>query len=469
MGGSLSDHRARLREHGQAHLLDFWDRLDEAGRAGLLDQVAAIDWDLVRTMRAALPGSDAQPANAAAEGPIAPVAPDRLTESDRASARQAGEAALSRGEIGVLLVAGGQGTRLGFEGPKGTFALAPLSQSSLFAIHARKVLALRRQFSRPVPFFIMTSQANDAETRRFFEQHRFFGLPADEVFFFAQGMYPALWPDGRIVLEAPGRLFLAPDGHGGILAALRRTGMLDRMGQRGLKTLFYFQVDNPMVEIADPEFIGLHLQGRAEMSLKVCAKRDPEEGMGVVVRRGGRYGMVEYTELTREQKYARDVAGELVFKHGSVAIHIFDLDFLIREAQVGLPLHSAHKKVPFCDEQGRTQKPDRPNAYKFEKFIFDALPDARSVRVVDFERAEEFSPVKNAAGSDSPETARADLMRKWARWMEANGVTVPRTDTGVPRFRIEIDPCYALNAAQLGRRLPPGFVWTGDLDLRGEP
>jgi UDP-N-acetylglucosamine/UDP-N-acetylgalactosamine diphosphorylase len=469
MSLTYEEARIRLAACQQEQLLEFWSRLNAGSRQTLLGQIAALDLPLLVKMKESLPGlmPASIPTNPMAE--VTPVPPESLSKEDRVEARDLGEQALRRGEVGVLLVAGGQGTRLGFEGPKGTFALGPLSKASLFAIHARKILACRRTFGKPLPFYVMTSQANDAETRAFFDRNNFFGLPSSEVCFFAQGMYPALWPDGRIVLEAPDRLFQAPDGHGGVLAALQRTGMLDDMCRRGVKNLFYFQVDNPLVEIADPEFIGLHLRAKAQMSLKVCAKRDPEEGMGVVVRRGGEYAMVEYTELTREQKHARDAAGELKFKYGSVAIHVFDLEFLAQEARIGLPLHSAHKKVPFCDAQGCSQKTDRPNAYKFEKFIFDALPDARRVLVVDFDRTEEFSPVKNASGPDSPDTARADMMSKWARWMVANGIRVPRTPDGGLQHRIEIDACYAVNAVQLGPRLPPGFVWAGDLDLRGEP
>ena len=469
MSLTYAEARSRLAQCQQEQVLAFWDRLDEGQRQALLAQIEALDLNLLKKMRESLPGSTSG-ASSADTGEVGiPVPPENLSDPDRVEARILGEQSLRQGEVGVLLVAGGQGTRLGFEGPKGTYALGPLSQASLFAIHARKILALQRTFGKPLPFYVMTSQTNDAETRAFFAQNNAFGLPSSDVLFFAQGMYPALWPDGRVVLEAPHRLFLAPDGHGGVLAALQRTGMLDDMHRRGIKTLFYFQVDNPLVEIADPEFIGLHLKAKAQMSLKVCAKRDPEEGMGVVVRRGTNYAMVEYTELTPEQKHARDAAGELKFKYGSVAIHVFDLEFLSQEARVGLPLHSAHKKVPFCDAQGCSQKPDRPNAYKFEKFIFDALPDARRVLVVDFARKEEFSPVKNATGSDSPATARADMMSKWARWMETSGIAVPRTPEGGLKHQIEIDPCYALNAVQLRQALPPGFIWAGDLDLRGEP
>jgi len=379
---------------------------------------------------------------------------------------RAGESALRAGKVGVLLVAGGQGSRLGFEGPKGVFPVGPVSDASLFEIHAHKVLALERRYGGGVPLYIMTSDTNDAATREFFAANRYFGLSPERVVFFMQGMWPALTADGRIVLDAPDHVFLSPDGHGGILSALKASGTLDDMIRRGLETLFYFQVDNPLVEVADPAFIGLHRLQMADVSVKVCAKRDPDEGLGVVVSRGVRQAVVEYTELTPEQKHARSADGELVFKFGSVAIHVFSLAFLKREVESGLPIHVAHKKVPYCDASGRLVKPDKPNAFKFEKFIFDTIPDASRVLNVAFAREDEFSPVKNASGADSPATTKRDQVRKFARWLEAAGVSVPRGCDGESLHPIEIDPLYALDAAELKATLPKGFAISGPVLLR---
>jgi UDP-N-acetylglucosamine/UDP-N-acetylgalactosamine diphosphorylase len=242
--------------------------------------------------------------------------------------------------------------------------------------------------------------------------------------------------------------------------------MLADMRRRGLTTLFYFQVDNPMVDVAAPAFIGLHLRRKAEMSLKVCAKRDPAEGLGVVVERGGCHAVVEYTELTEAQKNERRADGDLLFKYGSVAIHVFSLAFLERETSAGLPLHLAHKKVPYCGDDGVTVKPATANACKFEKFIFDALPDAANPQVLAFAREDEFAPVKNAEGSDSPETARAAMAEKAARWLAACGVPVPRDAAGRLTVRLEIDPAYANTADELKARLPKGFAISGDVWLK---
>jgi UDP-N-acetylglucosamine/UDP-N-acetylgalactosamine diphosphorylase len=461
---NYSEAQAALASHGQEHVLRFWPHLDEAGRLRLLDQVASLDWTGIGQMRdllAAQTGGTSVPPSA-----MTPADVVELEGSARSEAAAKGAETLRRGEVGVILVAGGQGSRLGFEGPKGAFPVGPVSQATLFEIHCRKILALERKFKAAIPLYIMTSQANDVPTREFFHAHARFGLAEDRVTFFAQGMWPALDGSGQVLLERPDSIFMSPDGHGGVLRALRERRMFGDMERRGIRTVFYFQVDNPLVEVADPAFVGLHTLRGAEMSLKVCAKRDAEEGLGVVVERDGRRFVVEYTELTREQKHATRPDGRLLFLYGSVAIHVFDLAFLRRESERALPLHVAHKKVPCLDALGEPVVPKAPNAYKFEKFIFDVLPDAARSLNVAFDRAEEFSPVKNATGNDSPDTVRRDMQRKFARWFEACGVRVPRTPDGTPEVRIEIDPCYALDADALRRRLPQGFTVDRSIYLR---
>lgn len=459
----LQDIKKILEDCGQEHVLRFWGQLESNEQESLLAQLEDIDFDNIEKMKGMLSAGDA---GSAAEQEIQPAPVFELAGEQKSAAIAEGEKALSAGKVGVLLVAGGQGSRLGFEGPKGSYLIGPVSDCSLFEIHSRKVLALEQKYRAEVPFYIMTSEVNDGATREFFEENSYFGLSKETVIFFKQGMWPALSAEGKIILDSPGHVFMSPDGHGGILSAMENRGVLADMSKRGLETLFYFQVDNPMVEIADPAFIGLHRQEKADVSVKVCAKRDPGEGLGVVVSRGGRQAVVEYTEMTNEQNNARTEAGELKFKYGSVAIHVFDLAFLLKEAEAGLPLHLAHKKVPYCDESGSTVKPTKANAYKFEKFIFDVIPDAEKAVNVAFAREDEFSPVKNAEGSDSPATTKRDIVRKCARWLAAAGVTVPKGADGEPAFLIEIDPCYALNAEDLKAKLPSGFKLTGDTLLR---
>lgn len=451
-----------LEKYGQTHVLRFWADLSAEQRKNLLGQIEKLDFGNLARMKDVMAGGSTQSAMSG----IQPAEVLRLAEAKSREAVQAGEEALRKGVAGVVLVAGGQGSRLGFEGPKGCYGIGPVTNAPLFEIHSRKILALEQKYRTKVPFYIMTSDANDKATRDFFAENDYFGLSADRVLFFIQGMWPALDKGGKIILDEPGHIFMSPDGHGGILEALKARGMLDDMKKRKLETLFYFQVDNPLVEIAEPAFIGLHRLHKADISVKVCSKRDPDEGLGVVVERNGRNAVVEYTELTKEQKHARLPDGELKFKFGSVAIHVFSLDFLFKESIAHLPLHVAHKKVPFCDDNGKTVKPDKPNAYKFEKFIFDVIPDAQRTINVEFAREEEFSPVKNAEGADSPLTTRRDMTRKYSRWLESSGVTVPKDKAGDPIHRIEIDPCFALCAEDLKKKLTQGFKISGDVLLK---
>ena len=434
-----------LERHGQGQVLKFWESLDSGGRERLLEQIAGLDFASITRMRAML--KDRNAAVTATE-PEAPAVVE-LTGAERAAAVAEGEAELRAGKVAVLLVAGGQGSRLGYEGPKGAYSIGPVTGRPLFYFHARKIVGLCRRYGVRIPFYIMTSDANDEATRAHFEENAYFGLDRNDVTFFMQGMWPALDAEGRIMLDQPGHIFMSPDGHGGTLTALEKNGCLADMERRGINTVFFFQVDNPLVEIADPAFVGLHVSRRADISVKLCAKRDPKEGLGVVVTRGGRYEMVEYTELTDEQANRRTASGELYFKYGSVAIHVFSRAFMKAEASKAMPLHVAHKKIPVCADDGTVVKPDANNGYKFEKFIFDVLPDAQTVVNMAFDRAEEFSPVKNATGSDSPATCKHDMQAKWLRWLSAVGVQVPVDAQGAPMPPLEIDPAYATSVEQL--------------------
>ncbi|MBC8453971.1 UDPGP type 1 family protein [PVC group bacterium] len=462
---TYEDAKALLQRNDQDHLLRFWDDLNDNKKNGLLSQIENLDFENVSYILELLSKSDSESTPSDMEPAKVIELPEFTSICESEGLVPLGEKAISDGEVGVVLVAGGQGTRLGFDGPKGAYPLAPISDASLFEIHSRKILALERKYNAEIPFYIMTSEANDAATREFFEQNDFFGLSLSRVKFFVQGMWPALTADGKVILETPDHIFKGPDGHGGTLTALKTRGMLDDMDARSVKTVFYFQVDNPLVEIASPAFIGLHLQRKSEVSVKLCAKRDPDEGLGMVIERDGKNMVVEYTELTKEQKEETMPDGRLRLLFGSVAIHIFSVDFMKQEASAQMPVHIAHKKVPYCNENGETVKPETPNAYKFEKFIFDVLPDAQKSINVEFLREEEFSPVKNAEGSDSPETSRNDMMMKFARWFEKCGIEVPRDDAGMPKYKIEIDPCFALNADDLKNQLSADFEINGDLLL----
>jgi UDP-N-acetylglucosamine/UDP-N-acetylgalactosamine diphosphorylase len=420
--------RARFVEHGQGHVFRFFDQLDAAARARLARQLAAIDLPaLLRGFAATR--EEARAARAKLEPVDVVEAPGRGGDlAAHARARERGEALLAEGRVGVMVVAGGQATRLGFPGPKGAYPLGPVSGRSLFEIHAQKLRRLRARSGRPVPWYVMTSPATDADTRRFFAGHGYFGLPESDVFFLVQRMVPSFDFEGRLLLESPDRVFENPDGHGGALTALLESGALDDMQARGIDTLFYFQVDNPLVRIADPAFLGFHAERSSQVSCKVVRKEDPGEKVGVVARVDGRVGVVEYTEIDDEHRHARDEAGLLRFWAGSIAVHVFDTAFVrrvARDADTLLPYHASAKRIPCVDETGRTHTPPEPSGYKLERFVFDALGAAERVLVMETPRSEEYSPVKNATGTDSPATARRDLVSRYREWLALAGVETP--------------------------------------------
>jgi UDP-N-acetylglucosamine/UDP-N-acetylgalactosamine diphosphorylase len=449
------DVRQRFRQHGHEHVFAFWDRLTDEQRQSFLEQLRGINLEQVANLYRQRDHTFALPR----PEQIAPVPVTRLGEDDGA-ARSLGEAALRRGEVAALVVAGGQGSRLGFEHPKGMFPIGPVSDKSLFQIHAEKVLALGRRYGKPVPLLIMTSPATDAETRAFFAEHWFFGLPLPEVAFFCQATMPALdLATGRLLLEAPDRLFTSPNGHGGTLKALADSGLLQYLRERGIRDIFYFQVDNPLIKVCDPTFLGHHLAARAEVSSKVVAKLDAKDKLGNLVLVDGRCTIIEYSDLPEELARQTDAEGRLRIWAGSPAIHLFGVDFLDRMTQGAgrLPYHVARKKVPYLDESGQLVQPEKENALKFEMFIFDVLPLAERWTVVETSRREEFVPLKNATGPDSPETVRQALSDLAAEWLGEAGVEVPRRADGAAAVPLEISPLYALDAEELAEKVAPGM------------
>jgi UDP-N-acetylglucosamine/UDP-N-acetylgalactosamine diphosphorylase len=466
----------RLDRHGQGHLLRWWPKLDPEVQARLTQELETIDLDEIDLLNQDLVFHE--PSAAPPIDRVRPVEVVRLpsTDGERTARRRAseiGEAMIAAGEVAVVVVAGGQGTRLGFDGPKGTYPIGPVSACSLFQIHAQKIVALGRRHGRPIPLYVMISPENHQETADFFREHENFGL--DHVRLFVQGQMPAVdRSTGKILLADFGHVALSPDGHGGTLRALAAPGpngsqsCLDEMRARGIATLFYFQVDNPLVKIAEPAFLGLHRGSEAEVSFKVVEKVMPDEKVGVVVEVDGRPQVIEYSDLPPELAERREPDGRLELWAGSVAIHIFERAFIERILAngVGLPFHRAIKKVPYVDGEGRQVDPREPNAIKFETFIFDALPMAERYAVVETERATEFEPLKNATGPDSPATVRQRMSDLFADWFEGAGVKIPRRPDGSVPFGVEISPLYALDAAELKDKLPPGLVVEGPLYLR---
>jgi len=441
--------RERWEAAGQGCVFRFWDALGAAGRERLLAQLERFEPEVLAGAivatgaRSRLHADDLAPP----DGVFGPDPPGR------AALEAAGAAELAAGRVAVLTVAGGQGTRLGFDGPKGAFPIGPVSDRSLFELFAQRVAGLGRRYGHPVAWLVMTSPATDAATRAFFAARGDFGLEPRQVRFVVQGTLPALDLAGRALLAAPDRLAEAPDGHGGVFAALLASGAFGELAERGVERLFYHHVDNPLVRVGDPAFLGLHALRGAELSCKAVAKRDPLESMGFLCQRAGRTEVIEYSEIPPEIAAAREPDGELRFRLGSVGIHVLDRRFLERVAAGRpLPLHAARKPIAALGPDGA---PTTVEGWKLERFVFDALARARVVAVMETPRADEYSPVKHARGVASPESARRDLVASYRRWLEEAGLEAPGQDPGDDgaELRIEIDHSHV----------------DGPEDLRGSP
>lgn len=456
---TLDSLRRKLQPVGQEHLLAFWNELDEASRRDLADDIDALDLRMIaRLVPELVLRRPVVAARGALEPPsLYPQEPGPDLSGLYTEARRTGQSLLAAGKVAALTVAGGGGTRLGFDGPKGAFPISPVKHKPLFRLFAEFLLAAARRYGGRLRWYIMTSPANDADTRAFFERHRHFGYSPDDITFFRQGVMPVFSPEGKILLVDKHRVALSPDGHGGTLLALARSGALADMAACGIELISYFQVDNPLVRAVDPLFIGLHALTGSEMSSKGLAKVDERERVGNFVNLAGRLSVIEYSDLPEALARARDPDGSLRFSAGNPAIHVLSRSFVERLTAdadaLSLPWHRADKKVAHLDVRtARAIEPDSPNAVKLETFIFDAIPLAEQAIVLMIDRQEEFSPVKNARGADSPESARRDLVRRAAGWLEAAGCRIPRRADGEPDCLLEISPLAALDADHLRQR-----------------
>jgi UDP-N-acetylglucosamine/UDP-N-acetylgalactosamine diphosphorylase len=464
--------RRKLKEVGQSHVLAFYETLDPVARQNLLKQLQTLDFNslgelieqYVKTKPTLALPTNIEPV------PVYPRFADPSRKAMYEEAQRRGHELLAAGKVGAFLVAGGQGTRLGYEGPKGEYPITPVKNKPLFQVFAEQLLAHGRQSGKTIPWYIMTSENNDVQTRAFFHKHHFFGYAEDAVLFFQQGMMPAFAMDGRLLLAEKDSLALSPDGHGGSLRAMDKSGALKDMRDRGVEHLSYFQVDNPLVYCIDPLFLGLHDITGSEMSSKTVPKAHAMERVGNFVVGDGVLQVIEYSDLPESLAQQTNPGGSLRFNAGSIAIHALRVSFIERLNEGGrlrLPWHRAEKKVPCVNDNGQLVKPDRPNAVKLEQFVFDAIPLAQNAMVYATDRAEEFSPVKNAEGADSPETCRRDQIRRHARWLRDAGAEVPYRGTE-PDAKIEISPLKAVSPDDLkGKPLPVKQIKPGSVVYLG--
>lgn len=462
-GTSVENVRGLLAEHHQEHLLAFWQQLSEDEREALLAQIQELDLSAVDDWVESLVKGQPEPSirhdfEPATSYNAQPHSADQKRKY--AQAIELGTERISQGKVAALTVAGGQGTRLGFDGPKGNFPVSPIKNKTLFRIFAETIAAVSQRYGAVCPWYIMTSPLNHEQTLAIFKADNFYGLDPRNVFIFQQGTLPNFSLDGKILLADKGQISRSPDGHGGCIRALARSGALADMKKRGIEHLTYWQVDNPLVRLFDPLFIGLHALDGAQMSSKAVIKNGPKEKVGNFCLVDGKVTVIEYSDLPDKLAEMRRPDGSLAFQLGSIAIHIIDTAFVERLNTKGhtLPLHRAVKKVPHIDATGRRIEPKQPNGVKLESFIFDAIPLASNSIILDIVRGEEFAPVKNATGEDSAEATHRMLIERAATWLESAGVKVPRKANHSPDCVIEIASSFALSAEDIQAKrdqIPP--------------
>ncbi len=446
---SIDSLRTQFSQAGQGHVFRFWDDLNAEDQAKLLQRASEIDLqEVAQLVETHLKGGGAhqQGFDHLEPAPYISLPENGGDAAKWKEAEAVGEQALRAGRVAAFTVAGGQGTRLGYDGPKGTFPVTPVTQKTLFQVFAEKIARSAERFSSDIHWFILTSEINNDQTVNAFEENDFFGLNPDQVHFIVQGLVPAVDADGKILLSDQATIAMTPDGHGGSLRALVRSGATALMAEKGIDCISYFQVDNPLIPCLDPAFIGFHILGNSECSSKMIPKAYPLEKVGHFCLQNGDTVVIEYSDLPEEKQQETLPDGSLRFVSGSVAIHVFDRAFIERVgggSDAKLPFHRADKKIPFVNARGEIVKPEASNGIKFEMFVFDALPLAKNPVIIEGARAENFSPVKNAEGVDSPKTCKEDQLRQFAGWLKAAGVDLAKDDNGTPAITFEISPRFA--------------------------
>jgi UDP-N-acetylglucosamine/UDP-N-acetylgalactosamine diphosphorylase len=454
----------KLKPQGQQHLVQFWGELTESERAPLAEQISAIDFELFARLKAQVgvgdqnsSASDQRAKWAALAARALPPPAMRLDGSgvnfSKRDAIARGERTLRDNQVGMILVAGGLGTRLGCNEPKGMFPIGPLSGRPLFQVILESLLAARKRYAAAIPLYVMTSPATDSLTRTFLCEHSYFGLPQEDVHFFCQATMWAV--DDRfekILLASKGELALAPDGHGGMLQAFAKSGCLADCERRGIEHLFYGQIDNPLLQVCDPLLIGSHQLAGSELTTQVVRKRDPLERVGVLAEIDSKVQVIEYSDLPEANARETLPDGSLKFWAGNLAVHVFALSLLRRTASTaaGLPFHIAHKKTPFINDDGKPIEPEKPNSFRFERFIFDLLNEAQSALVVEADPSEAFAPVKNsdAEPTDNPRLAKRAICALHRRWLRAAGAKIGDD------VAVEINPLFAASPEELAAKLP---------------
>lgn len=397
--------KAKLSGAGQEHLLRYYEELNEEQRENLLRQIEHLDMELPKMVEHGVKEAE--------RGVLAPLGAITLDEIDkkRQSYETSGIQAIKKCKVGAVLLAGGQGTRLGLDGPKGMLNIGVDKELFLFERLVGNLMEVVEKTGAWIPLFIMTSEKNNEDTVTFFKEKNYFGYDPRYVFFFVQQMAPSVSYEGKFYMEDKDKVSTSPNGNGGWFVSLVKAGLLDEVRKFGVDWLNVFAVDNVLQKIADPVFVGAVLENKCVCGAKVVAKADPNERVGVLCLEDGKPSIVEYYEMTDEIIHSRDGEGKLLYNFGVILNYLFQVDTLVQIVEQNLPLHVVERKIPYINENGEYVKPEQPNGYKFETLVLDMIHLMDNCLSFEVERDKEFAPIKNATGVDSLESAR-NLMKK---------------------------------------------------------
>lgn len=398
----IEEIKHKLKKYGQEHLLNFYDTLDEKKQERLLEQIEGIDFDLINSLY-----SKTKEGNKKEEVDVEPIGfiDKYKLNGDYKYYEDIGKKAIKEGKLAAVTMAGGQGTRLGHKGPKGTFDIGLDSHKSLFELLCDYLKAESSNYNVQIPWFIMTSRENNKDTVEFFKKNKYFGYEKN-IYFFIQGQLPMIDTEGKILIGEDGLIKEAADGHGGVYESLLKSGMTDKMKELGIEWVFIGGIDNCLVKMVDPVLMGIAIDKNVTAAGKSVVKANPHEKVGAFCKKNGKPSVVEYSEITDEMAEATDENGELLYGESHILCNLFNISAIERMGKEPLPYHAAFKKATYIDKDGNKIVPDSPNAYKFEAFLFDAFGEVDDMAILRVKREEEFAPVKNATGVDSPETAR---------------------------------------------------------------
>lgn len=391
-----------LSMYGQKHIIEQVETFPKEAQQVIVSQLEAIHIDILLRQQALLHQPQHQ------QRDVSPIY--TFGHAGDTSRSDKGRSAIASGQVACLILAGGQGTRLGFSGPKGKYPITPIKQKSLFQLFAEKTLAASHQAKTPLSLAIMTSPLNHDETVTFFKEHAYFGLKPDQVSFFTQHMLPFLDVDGRLFLSSQESIAEGPDGNGGVFHNLVHSGIWKQWLHHGIRFVNVVLVDNPLADPFDAELVGYMIDQHDDVVIKSTLRTQESENVGVIASEKGKTVVVEYTEMDRREYCSHNDDGSLKYECANLSLFCLEMDFIKSVTLKGdLPLHKAFKATPYLDSHGKVVIPQSPNAWKFERFIFDILPFATKVGILVYPRESCFAPLKNGTGTDSPETVQAAL------------------------------------------------------------